>query len=146
MACTLNILTRIGIGVVTTFRSRAVVDAGNVSNEHVGKLSLAANDCSRVVSLLLSTNNLSWPTVHVEIAVANVVDPKPSNSVLAGCHFIENGVLEGRSTAIARARAAVTYSGTGARHPPSIDVMTIHLEILVGSMSVVKLTWQEPVL
>ena len=29
-------------------------------------------------------------------------------------------------------------------HPPSIDLITIHLESLVGARSVVKLTWQEP--
>ena len=76
MACSFNILTRVGISVVHALGNRgAVVDAGDVGNEHVREMSLAATNRSGIVSFLLSLNNLSWPAIHEELAIACVVDP-----------------------------------------------------------------------
>lgn len=54
------------------------------------------------------------------------------------------GMLNWKVDAPVPLGSAGRLPGTLAGQPPSMDLMTIHLEFLVGWRSVVRATWQDP--
>ena len=53
VASLLNLLSRIGIGIVIIFGSRVVVNTRNIGDKYIGKRNLAINNCVQIVALLL---------------------------------------------------------------------------------------------
>lgn len=76
----------------------------NVGNEHLGKRGgLTLGDFgSRGVSLLLSSGNLGSATIHVELSVSDLVQPRPCDGILTRRDAVGNGILEGGGTGAIR--------------------------------------------
>lgn len=91
--------TRIRIyGIVSFPRFTAIVETVEIGDEHCWEGALAFGVFWLwSVALLLGGDNSGGAAIHVEFAVTDLVNPRPSDRVLARSYASRDGVLEVRS-------------------------------------------------
>lgn len=136
-----EVLARVGVVEVLSLSS-AARRVRKVGNEHVRQRREGLRSALGR-SLARSAADLDRSTVHVEFAVANLVEPGPGEGVLA----IRNlgGHLDGKggsamTVGVSRCKVASALDG----QPPTTLWITFHCDFSEGWGSVVMENWHEP--